>query len=581
MGMQTSYPEPGLRFGPSRRRVASVLFALLLLTLGTGYGAFAMVTQVDQLLFPGNEIRVNLIGNAPGLDVKPPDALAANEDRINLLLIGLDRRPGEQAEKDAYRSDTIVVLSIHPEQKKASMISFPRDLWVQIPEGDGEVSEGRINEAYYRGQYYDYEGGGPGLVADTLTHNFGIAVDRYVVLEFEDFVELIDALGGIDIEIPDHVAYLYSTDEVPGHERWFEVGPGRHHFSGDDALAYARYREDSDLYRIQRQQRVIFAAIDRALSLGMLSRAPELWDKYQDAVDTDISAFQVPGYAALLKGISSDQIASYSLGDAVLGFTTAGGASVLRLLPDQAAPILGRAFRPPEVDQENARIALLNATGEPGLAHEFELYLQIQGIEPANMTFGNAPEGWPMGEAAVLYVPGAKNTARFLGEWIEIDDVREATPEEVQLLFGDAQVVAILGDGVQPRLVALPGTENGAAPASSFIGAEAPPQYDPYEPPVEYFEEPDVVILEEEPVAPLPDETEPPVDEGVVEPPVDPGVGTGEGTVEPPPVTEEPPPVEEPPVDPPPPPPDEENPFGGEDDNPFATVPEAADPTLG
>lgn len=469
-----------------KRRNRFIVVALVAFAFTSAYAAFAMVTQIDQLVFPGNELRLGKF-SAPGLDVKPPDALASAEDRINIAIIGLDRRPTEE-KSDLYRADSIIALTIHPYAKQASMISFPRDLWVQIPLPNGGFYEGRINEAYERGSSLRYKGGGPGLVRATLEHNFGIDIDYYVVLDFEGFVELIDAMGGIDVDIPDHVAYEYSTSEIWGSQRWFELFPGRQHLNGDDALAYSRYRQDSDLYRIQRQQRVIFASINKALSLNMLSRAPQLWDKYKDAVKTDISSFRVPGMAALLQGITTDRIQSYSLGDAVIGFQI-GGASVLRLLPDQAAPIVGSAFRPPEVTKENATIAVYTSTSDAALARRTQLFLQLQGIAPENLTAGTAPAGTNYDAPLVLYRPKAKTTARFLARWLKLDagkSLREATPQEASSLPSD--IVVALPPDANPALVALPGTERGAAPASRFTGAGAPPQFDPFRPPPSAFD---------------------------------------------------------------------------------------------
>ncbi len=463
-----------------RRRTSFFVAALAVFAFVSAYSAFAMVTQIDQLLVPGNEIRLPF--SAPGLAVTKPDPIEAAEDRINVLLIGLDRRPGQPL-TDQYRSDSLIIVSIQPNEKRASMISFPRDLWVQIPRPGGGYMERRINEAYELGEELKYEGGAPGLLRATLEHNFGVEIDYYVVLDFDGFIQIIDAMGGIDIDIPDSVAYLYSTNEVPGTERFFELEPGRHHLSGDDALAYARYRRDSDLNRIQRQQRVIMAAVSRALSLNMLSRAPQLWDKYRSAIDTDISAFRVPGLATLLKNIGSDRIESYSLGDAAVGFVTLDGASVLRLLPDKAAPIIGRAFRPRQVTEEDATILVVGAKGATAdTADRVNLYLQLQGIDPKNLTAAGTAGESDYKRPMVLYRPSAKTTARFLARWLHLEDVlQQALEGEAADLPAD--IVVVLKGDTKPPLVALPGTAGGAAPASRFIGAGAPPQFDPFSPP--------------------------------------------------------------------------------------------------
>src|SRR5205823_2565419 len=112
--------------------------------------------------------------------------------------------PNEE-DNGAYRSDSIIVLTIHPNAKKAAMLSFPRDLWVQIPLPKGGVTEGRINEAYELGELLrereGYKGGGPQVLKDTMRHNFGIEIDNYVVLDFVGFKEIIDALGGVSLYV--------------------------------------------------------------------------------------------------------------------------------------------------------------------------------------------------------------------------------------------------------------------------------------------------------------------------------------------------------------------------------------------
>ncbi|MSQ61894.1 MAG: hypothetical protein EXR43_04875 [Dehalococcoidia bacterium] len=433
-----------------------------------------MITRVDQLFLPGKQLALPF--SVPGVE-GPPDALAAEDDRINILVIGLDRRPKE-ADTGIYRADTMIVLTIHPGSKRAAMVSFPRDLWIQIPLPSGGVIETRMNETYEYGQILKqqgkYDGDGPTMVKQMLQHNFGIGIDNYAVLDFDGFIQLIDALGGINIYLPDRVAYWYSTNELGYDEYYYDVGPGYYYFTGEDALAYARYRNDSDLYRIQRQQRVIFAAVNKSLSVDMLSRAPQLWERYHGAVKTDISVFRVPGLAALVKGITTDAIVPYSIGDAVIGFSGYDGASLLRMLPDKGVGIIGSTFRPPAVARENAKVSLVSLTGNSTQLKQAEFYLQLQGIAAENLSRGSLPAGERPTKAEVIYGPRAEVTARFLARWLG--------GSLHQDFAAGSTVTVVLDADTRLAQVAFPGTDSGAAPASRYQGINTG-QFNPFQPP--------------------------------------------------------------------------------------------------
>src|SRR5574341_355964 len=116
-------------------------------------------------------------------------------DRVTVLVMGIDRR---QSDTDtAYRTDTMMLLSVDPVAKTAVMLSIPRDLWVEIPGYDTNT----INTANFTGDAYQYPGGGPALAVKTVEHNLGVTVNYYVRLDFTAFETFVDALGGIDIDV--------------------------------------------------------------------------------------------------------------------------------------------------------------------------------------------------------------------------------------------------------------------------------------------------------------------------------------------------------------------------------------------
>src|SRR5512138_347333 len=125
-------------------------------------------------------------------DAPGPLPTLTDSDTINFLLIGSDKRPGS-----SFRTDTMVIVILWPKDGQVSMISIPRDLWIYIP----TVGMQRINTAYQSGQVTRYEGGGPGLLRDTIAYNLGIRIDHMAMVEFDGFRRIIDTLGGVDVPV--------------------------------------------------------------------------------------------------------------------------------------------------------------------------------------------------------------------------------------------------------------------------------------------------------------------------------------------------------------------------------------------
>ncbi|GAG26566.1 unnamed protein product, partial [marine sediment metagenome] len=256
------------------------------------------------IFFPGNEIKIGV--KLPGVDSGENPEVADIDERINILFLGLDRKVGVP-ENTAARTDSVFILTIDPFSKTAGVFSIPRDLVVEIPDGSGGYISNRVNVVWETGEFvYDrYPGGGPGLIKDTIEdeRNFDIPIDHYVILDFADFKDLIDEVGGIDIDVPEYaVDYDYSDCEgCPGYA--VEFVPGMEHMDGPRALAYARIRKsDNDFKRIERQQLVIEATAKKALGLDLFvspNKALDLYGEYKDAVQTDISDLLIPGLTKL------------------------------------------------------------------------------------------------------------------------------------------------------------------------------------------------------------------------------------------------------------------------------------------
>lgn len=273
----------------------------------------------------------------------PVPTLAAwdGKDRVNILLLGIDRRPGEAF---ISRTDSMMVISINPIDDSASVLSIPRDLYVQIP-GYGQD---RINTALVygsrEGDYLD----GAALAMQTISYNLNIPIHHFVLIDFGAFTRTIDILGGIDVQVPYDINDSMYPDMNYGYDPLY-IPAGMNHFDGELALKYARTRHaDSDFNRAYRQQQILFAARGKAMSLGLvglLSRAPSLYREVEGGIRTDLSLEQIVRLAKTVGDIPSGNIRNAVIDqDYVTSFRTPGGASVLLLNSDMALPMIHDLF---------------------------------------------------------------------------------------------------------------------------------------------------------------------------------------------------------------------------------------------
>ncbi len=281
---------------------------------------------------------VPIVAGATSAAPTPEPTISAWEgnDRVNLLLLGIDRRPGEAF---VSRTDSMMVISINPETDSASILSIPRDLYVQIP-GYGQD---RINTALVygsrEGDYLD----GAALAMQTVSSNLGVPIHHFVMIDFSAFVRIIDLLEGIEVEVPYDINDPLYPDMDYGYDPLY-IPAGMNRFDGQTALKYARTRHaDSDFNRAYRQQQVLYAVRRKALQLGigdMLLRAPALYREVESGIRTDLSLEQILRLAKTVSDIPTENMRNDVLDqDYVTSFRTPAGASVL-LLNTEAANLL-------------------------------------------------------------------------------------------------------------------------------------------------------------------------------------------------------------------------------------------------
>jgi LCP family protein required for cell wall assembly len=228
--------------------------------------------------------------------------------RTNILLIGIDRTPEGTA---IGRSDTMVLTSLPPISPQVSLLSIPRDLWVSVP-GYGE---NRINTAHYFAEL-ETPGTGPRAARQVVATNFGVQVPYSIRLKFDGFVKIVDAMGGVTLDLAEPTAGLDA---------------GKHTLDGTQALAFVRDRSGSDdFFRQQHAQLFITAALKNMASPAKWLRIPQILAALGDAVDTNVPIWVWP---RLLYGTAFSAVVgfdSHAIGrDMVTPWTTSAGAQVL------------------------------------------------------------------------------------------------------------------------------------------------------------------------------------------------------------------------------------------------------------
>ncbi len=440
--------------------------ALFTFGLASMYTSVAMLARVTPALFPGKSLsNLGIIRplaelNSPFVPIKDGGENSIFNRRINLLILGVDKRPGGGVQDDGsyvssvggdapYLTDTVMVATIDPNTGQLNVLSFPRDMYIDLHTPEW-TAKGRINASYGYGirQRGGISGGVEQVKVD-LRENFGIAIDHYVILDFVGVERMVDELGGIDLDIPEELAigpWWYSDDDE--NPRWIEIWGGPNHLDGYHAVAFGRNRTvGDDFARVKRQQLVMEAALAKALSAGFIVDNPtsmfRIWDSYNAMVKTDIPRAKFPGYAGLLVD-TRGTMEAYSLGDEVngvpsmTGFTTDEGAAVLLWRPENVQYWLNQVF--PKTSYAGANVEIQNGYGEDGSVRSAALgnYLAYVKALPTVYYGPNVP---PQPNTTItLYGEGKRVLAEDIARWLSIPTSRIVVEEKTDTSLPDVIV---------------------------------------------------------------------------------------------------------------------------------------------
>ncbi|TFB09159.1 LytR family transcriptional regulator [Candidatus Atribacteria bacterium MT.SAG.1] len=282
-------------------------------------------------------------------------------NRVNILIVGCD------VIENHGRADTIVFLSISPKTKDVLILSIPRDTRVEIP-GRGMD---KINHAYAFG--------GEKLISKTVSSFLDVPIHFYAVADFNGFVNIIDELGGVEIDVEKEMHYV---DKAGGVE--INLYPGKQILDGKKSLQYIRFRNDKlgDLGRIKRQQKLALAVIKKMMNFDSITKIPQISEEIKRYIETNIKVQDAIALANLFKGVNQEKFK-------------------LETVHGNPVYIEGVSYLEPNVEEVRKRVKsliyglnsgveveVLNGNAMSGIAHRIAKDLELQGFKVVNI--GNA-----------------------------------------------------------------------------------------------------------------------------------------------------------------------------------------------
>jgi LCP family protein required for cell wall assembly len=259
----------------------------------------------------------------PQFSTPDTNSLVMATGQINILILGSDARSD-----GGFRTDVIMLLSLNATKGTATLTSFPRDLYVNIP----GVGMQRINTAQ--------EYGGFSLTQSTFFYNFGFTPNYYMMTNFNGFKSIVDTLGGIDVNVASTLKDECSVRSLVDGMGYCTIPAGVYHMDGETALWYVRSRHSSsDFDRTRRAQEVITALFQTIASADGLNHAADLYSEFNSSVETNIPLTEILSLLPLANQIASNPalVRRYAIGAAQTYDYIVPGSGAMVLVPDQTA----------------------------------------------------------------------------------------------------------------------------------------------------------------------------------------------------------------------------------------------------
>ncbi|MEF3274760.1 MAG: LCP family protein [Chloroflexus sp.] len=380
---------------------------------------------------------------------------------FTVLLLGVDRRPdGAEGE----RSDTLILAYVHPVERWVSLLSIPRDTVATIRGlGDQKInaaySYGYRNAADLYGHTVDPAAAGAALAAETVSNLLNLPVDYVAQIDFAGFERLIDAIGGLVIDVPYPLLdSSFPTDDY-GYERIL-IPAGLQVLDGATALRYARSRHgSSDFDRARRQQAILRAALATVRSRGLLDQASivsALLAEVQRSIKTTLpidDPAALRELIALAQSLDIDRVATFSINPRDVAVVAEIGTDIYWNKSDLAA-LVARFRAGPRLDRERASVQVLNATPVNGLAARVSRALESAG-------FRVLPPGNAERRATTILIDytGQPTTRARLAAHLGLTEIQvfATPPDDAPPQPLGADIVLVLGQDYDPKWALVPG----------------------------------------------------------------------------------------------------------------------------
>src|SRR2546422_10424006 len=331
-----------------------LLLALPVVALGTAVGLFVH-TVTHSGTFTGSAVAAR-----PSASARPFAWPLRLTGRVNILLIGVDVTISERRQVlPTSRSDTLMLLSFDPQRARINVLSIPRDTFTVIP----RFGPDRINAAY--------AAGGPRLTIRTVEDLLGVPVHYYVKLGPASFGQIIDAIGGIEVDVEKDMKYT---------DRWadlhIDLTKGRQVLSGDQAMQYMRFRHDDegDIGRVRRQQQVFLALVGKLKSPAALLSSPKLLQAFVHHTQTNLSVSELISLGLFARGLHTTDIKTATLpGEAGPIYVYVDEAQMRQVVAEMFVGVNPQTLA-------SIAVEVLNASGVPGLARQTAQRLERLGF---------------------------------------------------------------------------------------------------------------------------------------------------------------------------------------------------------
>lgn len=422
-----------------KKRIALGVTVLILAVLGVfGFKAYAAIRNI---FAEGSGGLLNLLGGSSNQPLR-----GESSGRTNILILGV----GDKGHDGEDLTDTMIIASYDYASKGAAMISIPRDTYVQIPKN----GYSKINAANAYGEQNKYPGGGVALTKETVEKTFGQTIHYYIKIDFSGLEKTVDALGGITVDVENSFCdYDYPKDR-PGSKSTVCFEKGSQQMNGAKALQYSRSRhamgeEGSDFARSKRQQRVMIAIKEKALSANTAFNPKKVLDVLSvlgEHVKTDFQIQELARAYELSKGIDRSKIISKTLDSASGGYLVASsGAAGYILQPrtgnfKEIQGMIKNIFNEMKMRDEKAGVILLNGTWNTGLAERVAAKMKEDGYNIVST--GDADAKNYTKTTIIDYTDGKKpNTIKALEEKFGVKAKKETpaagtTTFEIKVVLG-------------------------------------------------------------------------------------------------------------------------------------------------